>query len=63
MDDKLIKIKLRMFKFKIKQIQLAKYLDIPDCILSKMLNNYFEMPDEIYLKIEKYLQQFETQTA
>ena len=59
MKERIAQLKLKMFKYRVKQIELAKILGIADYMLSKYLNGHIEMPEEIYQKIEKYLQKVE----
>ena len=59
MREKVLKARMKLFKFGIKQYKVANFLGIRDDTLSRMFTGRAEMPDEIYQKIDKYLQQFE----
>ncbi len=59
MDDRLVGIKAKMFKYQIKGYQLARFLNIQEYLLSRMLNGHIKLPGEIEKKIEVYFEQIE----
>ncbi len=58
MDGRIKRIKSTMFEKRVKSYQVSKALNIPDCTLSRMLNEHIDMQDEIYQKIVNYLDQY-----
>lgn len=59
MSQKVVQIRVTMFKYRIKSYQVSKALGIPDSKLSKMFNGHIPMSNKIYRGIMDYLGQFE----